>query len=81
MNFHIQLLHQWYMNHQVLDNLFFFQNTFLQLNMIQKEQENFKVILKVTPSGIAGFLSGYKEEYFEANGKIVTHAKSHNGLD
>tara|TARA_Y100001954_G_scaffold216314_1_gene247406 strand:- start:10923 stop:11756 length:834 start_codon:yes stop_codon:yes gene_type:complete len=35
-----------------------------------KEQENFKVILKVTPSGIAGFLSGYKEEYFEANGKI-----------
>ena len=35
-----------------------------------KEKEHFKAILKVTPSGLAGFLSGYKEEYFEAKGKI-----------
>jgi len=35
-----------------------------------KEENNFKVILKVIPSGIAGFLSGHKEEYFEAKGKI-----------
>lgn len=35
-----------------------------------KKENDFKVILKVIPSGIAGFLSGYKEEYFEAEGKI-----------
>ena len=35
-----------------------------------KEKKQFKAIMKVTPSGLAGFLSGYKEEYFEAQGKI-----------
>ena len=40
----------------------------------RKKKDLYQIKMKIIPTGIAGFLSGHKEEYFESIGKIKNEA-------